>query len=269
MKKKFFAVTTIVIFLAAWTELAEASFAITHSGSTDPATEGFGVWPWSNSANVQPVQNDMGYAAWSITGLAQGQQYVYYSTPLSSNQLTDIANQGFVLNVKERVVQGNAPIYDAANPAVIGVVALSTGSKRFDIDLGVNSAGNTVVVLPNYVTVSGGIGITPGASYTLTDSGSSYHTYQLTYNPTTQLSDLFVDGIERIQGYSGFSYYSPDEGNSRGLYSLLWGGYNGGQANFNTVQFASSPVPIPSAVWLFGSALASLFGFSRRKTLTV
>jgi hypothetical protein len=45
LKNKYLAVAIIGFYLTAWTGAAEASFSITHSGSTDPATEGFGVWP--------------------------------------------------------------------------------------------------------------------------------------------------------------------------------------------------------------------------------
>ena len=44
LKKKYLAGLAVVSFLAAWSGATEASFLITHSGSTDPFSEGFGVW---------------------------------------------------------------------------------------------------------------------------------------------------------------------------------------------------------------------------------
>ena len=246
LKNKWVVVFAIGLFVASWTGQAKANFTFTHSGSLDPITEVFAVWPFSDGGHVVgPVYNDMGYEAWSIKGLPRSSQYAYYSEPLSISQNADIANQGFVLTVTERVAQGVGPVYTKDNPFIISATVVSTGSKRFDIDLGVDSNGDTVVILPDLIGVSGGGLITPGASFTLTGSGSSYHTYQLVYHPTTQLADLFVDGIKRIQDYPGFIYYSPIEGNSRGMYSTLWGAINGGEANFNFVQFTSSPSPIP------------------------
>ena len=240
MKMKTLAVLAIGLFLAASTVVAEASFTFTHSGSSDPTTEGFDLWPYNyGSSTAGPVDNDMGYEAWSITGPTYYQQ-AYYSGPLSTSQQADIANQGFVLTVTERVLQGVTPVYA---PAMIGATAVYTGSQRFDIDLGMNSDGDTVVMLPDYIGISGSTYTSPGASFTLTGSGSSYHTYQLVYHPTTQLSDLFVDGIERIQGYAGVTGNSNTIGSS----SLLWEGINGGQANFNFDQYTTTPVPSPDA----------------------
>jgi hypothetical protein len=258
LKKKYLAFTAISFYLITWTGAAEASFSITHSGSTDPINEGFSVWVDVGSSTVGPVQNDMSHDAWSITGLTQLQQYAYNSAPLTPSQQVDITNQGFNLTVIERVLQGKAPVYTPANSATAGVVEVSTGTNRFDIDLGVDSNGDTVVVLPNSATNSGSSVITPGASYTLTGSGSSYHTYELVYNSTTQLADLSVDGIKRIQDYAGFTYPSM------ALWSLQLSGINGGQANFSSVQFTSSPVPVPGAIWLFGSALTG-FGITGKR----
>lgn len=266
LKKKYLAGLAIGFYLTAWTGTAGASFSIAHSGSTDPATEGFSVWPYNyGSSTVGPVQNDIGYDAWSVKGLTQNTNYEYYSGPLSINQQSDIANQGFVLTTVDRVLQGVAPAYTPGIPAIIGQVGVYTGSQVFEVDLGVSSNGNTVVMLPDILDLSGSILVTPGASYTLTGSGNSYHTYQLAYNPATQLADLFVDGIERIQNYAGVTYNPATEGNSRGMYSLIWGGINGGQANFNSVQLTSSPVPIPGSFWLLGSGIAGLAGISKRR----
>jgi len=244
-KMRWFTVFAICVFATFWASQVQANFTFTHSGSSDPVSEGFAVWPFSNSGfAVGSVHNDMGYEAWSITGLTQSLQYAYYSGPLSPSQKADIANQGFVLTVKERVAQGMAPIYTPGNPVIVSVAAIFTGSKRFDIALGVDSNGDTVVVLPDLIGVPGGVFVTPGSSLTLTGSGSSYHTYQLVYHPTTQLADLFVDGIKRIQDYAGLTY-TTIERNSRGTYSTIWGAMNGGQANFNFVQYSSSPALTP------------------------
>ncbi|WP_152428844.1 hypothetical protein [Methylomonas sp. MK1] len=56
-----------------------------------------------------------------------------------------------------------------------------------------------------------------------------------------------------------------------GNYTLILGGYDGtvGGANLAytaTISAAASPVPVPGAVWLFGSAMAGLVGFGKRKT---
>lgn len=55
-----------------------------------------------------------------------------------------------------------------------------------------------------------------------------------------------------------------------GNYTLILGGYDGTTPGTNllytaTISAAASPVPVPGAVWLFGSAIAGLVGVSKRK----
>lgn len=57
-----------------------------------------------------------------------------------------------------------------------------------------------------------------------------------------------------------------------GDYTLILGGYDGTAAGANllytaTITAAASPVPVPGAVWLFGSAIAGLVGVNKRKRL--
>lgn len=52
------------------------------------------------------------------------------------------------------------------------------------------------------------------------------------------------------------------------VYTIVMGGYQNGAWNFTAegYQLAITTVPVPGAVWLFGSAVAGLVGFGRRKT---
>lgn len=54
-----------------------------------------------------------------------------------------------------------------------------------------------------------------------------------------------------------------------GDYTLILGGYDGTSPGTNLAYTATisaaAPVPLPGAVWLFGSAMAGLIGFSGRK----
>jgi hypothetical protein len=147
----------------------------------------------------------MGHDVWSISGLSQSSQYGYMSGSFSTAQLFDIANEGIVLTMRARVLQGSAPTYSAGNPVVIGSTIADFNGKRYDMYLGLDSSGDTVVVLPSSVNASGPSQsvVAPGPSYTLVGSGNSYHTYQLAYDPNTQSADLFVDGIQRIENYLG------------------------------------------------------------------
>jgi hypothetical protein len=54
---------------------------------------------------------------------------------------------------------------------------------------------------------------------------------------------------------------------TNGFYTLVIGGHGGlpGQGFVYNTMVTTSAVPVPGAVWLFGSALAGLVGFGRRK----
>ena len=55
------------------------------------------------------------------------------------------------------------------------------------------------------------------------------------------------------------------------VYAFNQSGFNltgdGGTWDYE-IQFLMSPVPVPAAVWLFGTAVAGLIGFSRRRKTT-
>lgn len=192
-----------------------------------------------------PLTNDQGLPAWFIAGSGQSSQYVYAAPGLTVTQQADIASQGFTLTLVARVLQnGLAPTYTTSVPVGIGGALVSYAGVRWEIDLGLNSNGDTVVGLPNTITVgSGGTIEGNGATYTLTGSGSTYHTYQLFYNPTTHVADLSVDGVTRLTGYTGETSYYFDS-------ALAFGAASGGQGNFNFVQvqptLTLTPTPTPS-----------------------
>ncbi len=237
---------------------AQTSFIIAHNGSTDPTTEGFTPAAGVGVSTAGPIADDMGLAAWSIAGSATNSQFGYFSGALSPAQQADIASQGFVLTLDARVLQGLAPAYDDVNPVTIGDAALDTGSTRWEIDLGLNSNGDTVVVLPTSddANAPGNPVEAHGLSFILAGSGSSYNTYQLVFNPVTQSANLFVDGIERLQDYTGNLLNVENHG-------LIWSAFSGEQGNFAFVQVAS--VPEPSACSMIAVGGVALLAMMHRK----
>jgi len=85
------------------------------------------------------------------------------------------------------------------------------------------AAGDPVVFL------SGG-----GGSVTLTGLGDGYHSYELVFDPhaSPASATLWVDGLARITGYSGFP---------RTLTRVIWGGLQSsttGEGRYNRVEWS-------------------------------
>ena len=136
------------LILAGGAAPAHADFITSHQGATDPLTEGFSVAIVNSLSTTGPLPNCLDLPAWMITGSAQNSQLWYRSGALTPAQQADIASQGFALTLVARAVQGQAPAYDVIDNVVILGAALDTGARRFEIQLGLNANGDTVVVLP-------------------------------------------------------------------------------------------------------------------------
>ena len=119
-------------------------FALTYQAASDPLAQGFTQYTAGSSSTTGPLSNDLGIPAWTIAGTSQNSQLAYAKT-LSTSQLADIGVGGFQLTMNARVSQaGLAPPYDATNHVTIGAIEISTGTKRWEIDLGIDSNGDTV-----------------------------------------------------------------------------------------------------------------------------
>jgi hypothetical protein len=237
---------------------ANAGFVFTHSGDADPLSEEFSRdFVFGAPSAIGPIADDQGLPAWSVLGTGQDSQYSYASGALSTSQLIDITNHGFTFTMIARAVQGINPTYDASHPVAVAGGGLNTGLQRFDVALGLDGNGNSVVFL---VTADDNSGpgsslVGTGPSYTLT--GNDYHTYTLTYDPLTQLADLFIDGVQRIEGYAGNS-------TNRSNVGLYFGAASGGQGDFNFVEVTSVPEPSTLALALGGGAIGLLAYIRRR-----
>jgi len=228
-----------------------------HQGSNSPLSEGFSLYPSNGGLSAVAVTNDMGLNAWSVTSTPPPDfQAIYESGALTSSQLAAVDSQGFTMTMIARVVSG--PVFNSTTALDSAASAFFFGTRRFDIELGLNSQGDTVAVLSNTVTLNGdGTFSTPGATFTLTGSGSTYHSFQLYENPTSNTADLYVDGVLRLTGYAG---------NDRtfGASGLFFGAENQGETNFNFVNVVTGNaiVPEPSSLTLLGIGGAGLLGLA-------
>ena len=85
--------------------------------------------------------------------------------------------------------------------------------------------------------------------------------------------DTLMFSIIGIEGDNIYSYANSHDGENGFFYSAYVGGFgHDGKCKksgdcFSKAYFAGgSPVPVPAAVWLFGSGLLGLLGFVRRKS---
>ncbi|MDX2458330.1 MAG: VPLPA-CTERM sorting domain-containing protein, partial [Gammaproteobacteria bacterium] len=74
-------------------------------------------------------------------------------------------------------------------------------------------------------------------------------------------SSLFVDSIPNSYGGEFFGFISDTPFTS----VKLIGGGGSNQQNYSLDDMVYSAVPVPAAVWLFGSGLLGLVGIARRK----
>lgn len=234
-------------------------FSPSHTGSVDPLVEGFATLSFSESVSTGPVVNDLGIDAWEIISLTTMSQFAYVSGAFTAAEKSAIVTQGFTLSFTERVLQGSeVSVYSAATPYVLSMVGIDTGTRRYQVFLGLDASGDTVAVLPTSITANspGARVQAPGASYTLTGQGNGYHDYQLVFDPATQLASLYIDSQLRLSDYGGYDNFLTNHG-------LGFGGYSGSAARFAEVELTLRAVPelpiyalmIPGLVVLFASRL--------------
>jgi hypothetical protein len=182
------------------------------SGVADPVAAGFTPL---NGPTGGPVPNDAGsgFDAWNVIGSSGGAGYI---APLSAAQKQAAYARGWRLTGKVRAVSGSGFVN----------VAFGPGLKRFDMTISLDTNGDTVVKLSDTVLPH------TGPQYTLVGSGSSYHTFELVFDPLTQRARLLVDGVQRITGYAGTTDFNGDYG--------LWFG-SSGQTNHHLARFEIMP----------------------------
>jgi PEP-CTERM motif len=209
---------------------------IQHSGATDPTTEGFGLNMGAGS--VGPLNNDQGVNAW-VTAIPSGSSTLEYTESLTSQQETEVVGQDWTMSAILRVVQSSSTLGNI-------FVGFSTGAQTFDLEFGSESNGDPFVRAST----------TP--VFILSGAGSTYNGYQLIYNATTGMADLWVNGIEKISDITGTQ--------SSQAAGLAWGIAQSGaspfQANWNLVSLS---VPEPSTIFLFFLGSGVLFYVRRNR----
>lgn len=190
----------------------------------------------------------------------------------------------------------------SAQAALYTIDSVLSGSSDFNASLFHNASGSnpmsgtTLASIPSGPAVSGTyndvtgdfnatMGVSTGGTFTLTGtgllfdgSGTLANNSQLSITFTNPTGLLQANEIGFLPGYicCGSSNQDPNSLIASGgnMVITLWGAnFGGGIFNGNYVthdlgidlRLSMSPVPIPAAVWLFGSGLLGLVGVARRK----
>ena len=233
-----------LLFVPVWMLLASASSGwagqiyVLHSGSTDPATEGFGGGQGSATVN-----------AWNFSGSWCCTYDRYYLSGTQISQLNSATNWDFRAVVADL---SPATTSEGYGPDTYGTdVQISLDGVRFDLDLHSGGSGNQVLSLNPFAG---------GPDYTILGLGTNYVTLDLLYNTATHKADAYVNGNLVITGFGGHGNY-VDNGNN-----VVMGSANG---NVRLVQLQTDVVgigvPEPGSMSLLTLAGLAVLGLSRKK----
>lgn len=226
--------------------VAFGDVVILHNGNTDPTSQG---WVDSGGSQTASPVTEMGVDAWSVDDSSTaGGSFKAYLHQLSNAQISQAMSQGWTLSTRVRVV-------DVDDTVDFSVSAnFNADTINYGFAFGSQADGDPIVMLPTSFD-----GLVPdGLAFALEGSGGGYHQYDLVFDPDSNTADLFVDGIERISDYGGYTFVSGEE-------RISWGAQQSnsiGHGNFNSVVF--SVVPEPSAVLLVLTA-SMVIGTGRRR----
>jgi len=240
---------------------------VTHSGGTDPLTEGFGFWPY-NGAIAASSQPDGGNQVWQIQNSGNANLQAFYgqaggigpflissgASGLTQAEIDAINANGFTMTLDARIVQG--PTYSPGGTFTIDESVAGFNGNRYDIQLGSDGAGNTLVILPTFTSFNASANFTSTPFGTpLLIAGTGYHQYQLSYDPVSGSATLYIDGVQRVTGYTGSAVAG---GATQWNYGLVFGVANDGTGNFAGASLAAAMVPEPGSVALLLAGLACI-----------
>ncbi len=218
------------VSIALYSAEGQGQIVIQHTGYNDPLSEGFTIHSFG-AVQVAGVTNDSGYNAWAT--LFSGSGVVY------SANVGNLTGSDWVLSVTVKIAATNANPYGSVFDA-----GISTGTSSIGMAFGADSNGNQLVLIQRY----GEFAI----------NGSSYNNYQLVYDATANAASLWINGMQKLSGITGFV---PS------IATLSWGGGyqspSSYQANWNLVSLEIVPEPGMLSLICFGGG-ALLYVIRRR-----
>jgi len=180
---------------------AGGSILAQHIESKDPLTEDF--LDRGGITLSGPVAGDNGFDAWQMSGSGCCS---YFYQPVD---MTLAFGQGWRLTARLRVASGAGTAYVGLNPAA--------DQMRFDVAVAAQGQ-DAIVSLPG-----------SNLSYVAPGAANQWIQFDLVYDPSTTSATLFIDGVQRLKGYSGWTFARENRG-------VIFG-TDGVTANFNLVRF--------------------------------
>ncbi len=268
--------TTAASATDGWTRVNDIASTNTTTGVVTPP-DGVFTGPESkgNSGNLVP---------W--VGTAGGALPFGYTGSSHLNWAAELHTAGAVLEVSQadsladysfaaEIDTGGGAWNDNGTTAAGGISASGPTGWRHQTDIGLITSHVSQYVTLNLSTVNGlfsrfGVTVFEGMD-TNTANYSHHGAWNNSTNPFTKENPFGTTGLinkgysDNVDSTNGYSFLAE----AGKIYSIYLGGvgfsrWNAGVDGY-ALNITTSPVPVPGAVWLFGSALAGLVGLRRRK----
>jgi hypothetical protein len=209
----------------------QAGLAGNPATAPSPSTQGWtAVSPSSDVANFTSAaispDGTSGLNAWRMLDNSTAtSQFLYWTKPFTTQQLTDAMAYGFRLLSHMRV----------ADP-----VASNGGANSVYINFG-NNAGRRWIIFFD-INASGQIVASPQGGTTTTLTGvdpAAYHTHEIVYDAVTQAAEYKVDGVVKLSNWAGTT------GTSNGVRFGTESSGGRGDGYYNRISFIINDPPVP------------------------
>jgi hypothetical protein len=267
------------------------TFTTTEDSATDgwtrtaPDANGIASGPASNgnSGSFVPWLGTPGKAlpfGYTGSAIVNWAAAVHHAGTMEISTADAIANFGRAGRAVE-IDTGAGAWKDAGAPATATTPAVAPTGWKHQTDIGLIKADSDMTIRLNLTTIGGinnNFGVTVFEGMDTTTANYSHHGgWNNASKPETTSNPFYAAGVGSGMNYlthsatvtnSAFNYveFFAKAGQ---VYSIALGGNGVGRWNENVADYkltiSSSAVPVPGAVWLFGSALAGFIGMRRSK----
>jgi hypothetical protein len=192
-----------IVFVWGVLAMTASAFEIIHSGNTSPFLQG---WTGADANGSQlripvPVPHPSVLVgpvsdvepAWKVHDMSTaGLTTYFYMQGITPSQALTAMEHPWTFSARIRLGQETAP-----NQFGSVLISFAAGSRRFQLSLSHRPNGDLVARMSRGTVLPLLFAELPGLD------ASAFHDYELRYDPTTALADLYVDGALAMSGYPG------------------------------------------------------------------